>query len=108
MNFADHHIEEAVRVYLVLDEDGKWAIDSPTADGYPLFGYDDGPVDDECQCGEEATFVPSPRNDGSGHWEENHAEDHAACLEHARQIDLPTAWELYELLGKYLGIEKEN
>jgi hypothetical protein len=37
----EHRIEERAVVYLRMTARG-WVIDSPTFDGYPLTGYDDG------------------------------------------------------------------
>ena len=43
----DHHIEEQAVVYLRMGAHG-WVIDSPTFDGYPLTGYDDGALNEAC------------------------------------------------------------
>ena len=50
-----HYIEERAEVYLRLAEDGRrWEIDGATMDGGGLEGYEHGPVNQECQCGDEA------------------------------------------------------
>ncbi len=46
-----HYVEEHARVYLRLSEDGKrWVVDGPF-DGYGVDGYDNGPVNANCECG---------------------------------------------------------
>lgn len=78
-----HHIEERAVVYLRLGVEGRWEIDSPTFDGYGLEGYDDGPVNSECDCGDAAACT--------------------AALEAAKQVPLPDAVELMALLRSAHG-----
>ena len=85
MSDNPHHIEERSVVWLRLAEDGwEWEIDSPSDDGYPLEGYDSGPVNSECDC-----------------------DDPKGCevmTRHARRnVPIPTLRELYLLLKNYYG-----
>lgn len=49
-----HYIEERAEVYLRLADDGSgWEIDGATMDGAGLEGYEHGPVNAECQCGDD-------------------------------------------------------
>lgn len=81
-----HKIEEVAKVYLQLNEDGTgWEIDPVTCDGSPLFGYDNGPIDDECMCGRSTSV------------------EHMALIGRAEAMDLPTAEELLHLLAEELG-----
>ncbi len=76
-----HHIEERSVVYLRLDDEGRWTIDSPTFDSYPLEGYDDGPLNEACEeHGDELV------------------EECDAVRQAAQCIELPTAVELTDLL----------
>lgn len=50
-----HYIEERAEVYLRLAEGARrWEIDDATMDGGGLEGYERGPSNQECQCGDEA------------------------------------------------------
>lgn len=75
-----HHIEERSVIWLRLDGDGRWTIDSPTFDSYPLEGYEDGPLNSECEHGDELS------------------DECEAVREAAQQVELPTAVELSDLL----------
>lgn len=80
-----HHIEERAIVYLKLSEDGKrWEIDSPSNDGSPLFGYDNGPGHEEC---------PECPNWDAGN---------ALARDVGMNVMLPTLPELHKMIGEYL------
>lgn len=84
-----HRVEERSVVYLRLDENAQWTIDSPTDDGYPLEGYDDGPLNEACEGEDE---------------DDEHDEDECDAVRAAAQeIELPDARELRDLLISYLG-----
>ena len=82
-----HKIEEAVRVYLVLDElpDGRlrWVIDDPSVDGMALFGYDSGALNEDCNCDRPAECE--------------------RMREAGDQIELPDGLDLMRLLAEKLG-----
>lgn len=80
---SEHHIEERSIVWLRLEE-GKWVIDSPSDDGYPLEGYDDGPLNEACEC-------ESPEGECD------------AVRDAAAEIPTPTLHELFLLLKEYYG-----
>lgn len=93
-----HHIEERAVVWLRLSLDGKsWEIDSPSDDGYPLEGYDDGAVHDACDYCDELFQDKDPRAD------EIHREGADLADDYQRLPDIPTLAELYTLIGDYLG-----
>jgi hypothetical protein len=74
-----HRIEERGSMWLELEADGTWGIASATLDGYPLQGYDDGPLNEECVCDDE--------------------DECAALLDAVRLwLNLPTAEQLLPLL----------
>lgn len=85
-----HHIEERAVVYLHL-VDGKWEVDSPSNDGYPLEGYDDGALHEECPC-----MYLEPRNDALID------EGNALARKYQDLPDGPTLPELHRLIGAYL------
>lgn len=76
-----HRVEESARVYLVLDEDGRWRVDVTAVDGCPLDGLPDGPDLGGCDC---------ETQDG-----------HRAAARSAPRM--PTAEELLGLLADALG-----
>ncbi|GLB86446.1 hypothetical protein BB737_10150 [Mycobacterium avium subsp. hominissuis] len=54
---APHFIEQAVRVYLRLADDGtRWIVDGATVDGSPLYSdyTDEAAINSECVCGRPA------------------------------------------------------
>jgi hypothetical protein len=81
-----HHIEERAVVYLHLCN-GKWAIDSPSNDGYSLEGYDDGALHEECVCMSDDTLK---------------AEGDAEASDESLP-PLPTLPEPHALIGEELG-----
>lgn len=81
-----HHVEERASVWLRLDDNGRWTIDSPTNDGYPLQGYDDGPVNTECEHGDDLD------------------DECSAVRDAAQHIELPTLPELLPVIQDYLGV----
>ena len=84
----EHRIEADPKVYLLLDENRQWMVDYITADGYPLD-----------PAGEHAYHVARDCVDG--------CEDHRSVEEIAGGTlpDLPTAEQLFRLLGRALGKE---
>lgn len=78
---APHFIEQAVRVYLRLSDDGThWIVDGSTVDGSPHYSdyTDESAVNDECVCG---------RND-----------ECEALRAAADKLPLPTGEELAQLI----------
>lgn len=72
-------VEDHAKVYLVI-EDGRWTVDPVSDDGYPLDGLEDG-----AQC-----IATAPDE-----------ADHGRRCDHVDDLpDLPTARELYDLLGE--------
>lgn len=88
-----HTIEEAVRVYLRLSEDGtRWVIDHSTVDGSPLFSDYDQPLHEECAC-------------LGGPFE---AEGEALAERLEQDLGLPDGLELMMLLAEELGYRLER
>jgi hypothetical protein len=79
-----HFIEQTVKVYLRLADDGtRWIVDGPTVDGYPLdSALDGGASRSECGCGRP--------------------HDCRRALEHANQLPLPTATEPIAMIANAL------
>lgn len=81
---AGHKIEEHVKVYLRLSDDGsRWVIDPITFDGFPLDGLKNGPTPTESDC---------------------ECADRKACWEahnHAAYVPLPTGKELFDLMAEF-------
>jgi hypothetical protein len=82
-----HFIEQAVQVYLRLDDQGtRWIVDGPTVDGYPLdtAREDLHATNSECGCGRPAECLK--------------------VLQAADKLPLPTAVQLVGLIGDALDI----
>ncbi|WP_301851087.1 hypothetical protein [Rhodococcus pyridinivorans] len=79
-----HYIEEAVRVYLMRDLDGKdkWVID-PASFGEPLHSDYDEPLATECLC--------------------DRADDCTATVSRMKDVSLPDGSELMYMLAEALG-----
>lgn len=76
-----HKIEEAVKVYLRLNEAGDaWEVDPVVFDGDPLDGYDYGPINEDCGCGQR--------------------DKCAVARAAAREVPLPNAGILLRLLNE--------
>lgn len=82
-----HHIEEVAKVYLLWDnEHSEWYIDSANDDGHALDGYELGPIDTNCKCGDDL--------------------EHKGHLDVAAMHDLPSLRDLHEMIGAYLEVEE--
>lgn len=82
---TEHKIEEAVRVYLRLNDEGTaWEIDLPSIDGYALYSdYDDGPLNEDCECDDP--------------------EDCERVRRASLLLPLPNGVELFHMLGEATG-----
>lgn len=80
---AEHYIEERIGVYVKLSADGtRWEIETTNfAEG--LYGYDDGPVNDNCECSDRAAC--------------NETRDKAGLL------PMPDGAELLAMLAQYVA-----
>lgn len=76
---SNHHIEQKAVVWLALADEG-WEVDSPSDDGYPLEGYENGALHEECDECED--------------WDEGDAAAKGAP-------DVPTLPELTVILNAY-------
>lgn len=85
-----HHIEQRAVVYLVLGPDGTWQIDYPTDDGYPLEGYDNGAINEQC---------PNDEDEDGDH----DTVECEAVRDAANHVHLPDAKQLRDLLVKRLA-----
>lgn len=82
---AGHKIEEHVKVYLRLADDGTgWVIDPITFDGFPLDGLKIGPTptESDCECADRRHC-----------WEAHNYASH---------VPLPTGEELFNLMAEYV------
>lgn len=85
---SKHRIEDMAKVYLVLSDDGtRWEIDPNVVDTGPLDGYETGA---DIQCGNWLDDC-----DGS--------DCEAARDRASREVPLPDARQLYDMLADYYG-----
>jgi len=95
-------VEASVKVWLAWDRENKrWAIDSPTTDGSPLYSADEcnGPyLENGREEAERWHARYRPLEPGES-LDDLHT---LADLEEARGVDLPTAAELVALLNDAL------